>query len=1096
MAELYPAGAWIVPVAPNLFTHLTMKSPCFPVRTGLRLLALPALAGASDAFAAAAGAPAGSPPTEAVVLSPFEVSTARDQGYAATETLAGTRMRTSLRDVGASLTVITPEFIQDLGVTSVDKALLFTPSVDTVEGENDGTNRSSGSFLRFGNGQAYSIRGFTAGADASHDFFSAFVANDLYNNERVTLSRGPNAMLFGVGGAQGVAVSSTKRARVDRQRTQVQAQYDRWSSRRVALDHNQPLIPGQLALRLNALTAQKRDYRIFEGNAQQRATGGLTWRPRPHTQVTVNHEQYSIHRNVVPLTWMFDGGALQWLAKGSPTVNFLPEGRAWAAAGRRFVDAQGNPVRVAPGVVDADGFVDATADFDPRGALTQLAAQTPVFVSGLNLPNPMVNMRYQTQLRPDTFGGVASQLIYNPRDPWAVFGLSPDTNLYGGTWDDPSQLEHGRWSQAFVEQRLLPGLHLEVAAQVAKHARSFSPDFLTTVRMDVDRYLPDGTTNPGFLMPYAETQGQYRDQLSRSREYRATLSYEHDAGKLHRWLGVNTLSALVQRTRNDSDQDIYRVVNLATVGRAGFSNDALAGVHIVRQRVYLPSGQVPYPLPDQFQLLARGAEIASRPMLGGTAAESAPVNLALRQFLNPTRSRFTNDSLSLGWQAKWLRDRLVTVVGYRRDDTKSYAVPEARGFIDPAIPGAATDPLQRFFLPSRQVPLNPRPAVEAAGTSRTFGTVLHALPWLSLTYNRSQNFSPVGNASWENFQGEPAPNSEGATEDYGVRLSALGGRLSIALNRFQNEANDQARNANAYSTNAKNVLTRLRTNYRDRGDSHFTAMAAQGGYAVDSVDISDTWSYTAKGYELSAIFNPTPQWRLALTGSVNTNALGAHLRSLGRYLGTEAPFNGLATWRTYVTELRRVAAGQRSNAFDLNPADPAARAQADTDATYLEQQANSAERTYRDELALEGLATHRNGKYAVNGVGSYRFGADSRLKGWSAGGNFRWRSANIAGYERLAVGGLPTGVLDGTRPIEGKDYWDVGAMLAHERRLFRRVQWRLQLNVDNLFGWRTPRPVAVDYDTEGVYGAVNGLVPVRWELRRPRNYVLTSTFEF
>ncbi len=50
-------------------------------------------------------------PVDPVVRTPFTVSTAKDTGYAASETLAGTRMRTSLRDVGASLTVLTPEFL-------------------------------------------------------------------------------------------------------------------------------------------------------------------------------------------------------------------------------------------------------------------------------------------------------------------------------------------------------------------------------------------------------------------------------------------------------------------------------------------------------------------------------------------------------------------------------------------------------------------------------------------------------------------------------------------------------------------------------------------------------------------------------------------------------------------------------------------------------------------------------------------------------------------------------------------------------------------------------------------------------------------------
>ncbi len=60
----------------------------------------------------------------AILLTPFEVSSDKDNGYAATETLAGTRMRTSLRDVGASLSILTPEFMRDLGVNSFDQALL------------------------------------------------------------------------------------------------------------------------------------------------------------------------------------------------------------------------------------------------------------------------------------------------------------------------------------------------------------------------------------------------------------------------------------------------------------------------------------------------------------------------------------------------------------------------------------------------------------------------------------------------------------------------------------------------------------------------------------------------------------------------------------------------------------------------------------------------------------------------------------------------------------------------------------------------------------------------------------------------------------
>src|SRR5262245_5444613 len=96
-----------------------------------RLLCSVALTVAFDATLLAQFA--GQPPAATVTtdsskveLPPFVVDVSTDRGYAATETLAGTRMRTSLRDVGASLTVLTPEFLQDLAATSLDKALLYT----------------------------------------------------------------------------------------------------------------------------------------------------------------------------------------------------------------------------------------------------------------------------------------------------------------------------------------------------------------------------------------------------------------------------------------------------------------------------------------------------------------------------------------------------------------------------------------------------------------------------------------------------------------------------------------------------------------------------------------------------------------------------------------------------------------------------------------------------------------------------------------------------------------------------------------------------------------------------------------------------------
>lgn len=52
---------------------------------------------------------------EVVVLSPFEVSAGEDRGYAAADTLAGTRLRTNLRDVGSSISAVSAQFLRETG---------------------------------------------------------------------------------------------------------------------------------------------------------------------------------------------------------------------------------------------------------------------------------------------------------------------------------------------------------------------------------------------------------------------------------------------------------------------------------------------------------------------------------------------------------------------------------------------------------------------------------------------------------------------------------------------------------------------------------------------------------------------------------------------------------------------------------------------------------------------------------------------------------------------------------------------------------------------------------------------------------------------
>ncbi|MFM9078737.1 MAG: hypothetical protein ACKOTE_01150, partial [Opitutaceae bacterium] len=104
--------------------------PSFAVRALLVAVLLPAVraqvAPATDTLRSAA--------TEApLTLTPFVVEEAEDRGYAATSTLAGTRLRTELRDVGAAISVVTAQFLADTASTNVRDLLVYTTNTEAEE---------------------------------------------------------------------------------------------------------------------------------------------------------------------------------------------------------------------------------------------------------------------------------------------------------------------------------------------------------------------------------------------------------------------------------------------------------------------------------------------------------------------------------------------------------------------------------------------------------------------------------------------------------------------------------------------------------------------------------------------------------------------------------------------------------------------------------------------------------------------------------------------------------------------------------------------------------------------------------------------------
>ena len=221
---------------------------------------------------------------EVVVLSPFEVSATSDSNsYNAQTTLAGNRLSTDLRDIGGSVTVVTSQLLQDTNATD-NTSLLQRIGGAEVSGVN-------GNFASPGPGTSSSlltedtikpsedtrIRGLAA-ADNTHDFFLSDIPWDSYDVDRIDISRGPNAILFGEGSPAGIINAGSKMAEFANFGT-LDLRYGSWGTTRESLDYNFQIVPNQVAFRLNLL----HDDEYFEQqpaySKDQRIAGALRVEP-------------------------------------------------------------------------------------------------------------------------------------------------------------------------------------------------------------------------------------------------------------------------------------------------------------------------------------------------------------------------------------------------------------------------------------------------------------------------------------------------------------------------------------------------------------------------------------------------------------------------------------------------------------------------------------------------------------------------------------------------------------------------------------------------------------------------------------------------
>lgn len=307
-------------------TYMRIRRPA--VLLGSVLLSSSLAFGQATSNPAAPAAPEAD--EETIVLSPFEVNADTDSGYVATETLAGTRIRTDLRDVGGAISVVTKEFLNDIGATDNSTLLQYTPNAEvagtrgTYTGLGDGTSLDESATLRAPGG-AQRVRGL-ASADNTRDFFVTDIPWDAYNVDRIDIQRGPNSILFGLGSPAGIVNAQTRNAGFTTG-GEVQGRIGSYGSWRANLDYNQVIVDDVLSVRVSALEDREkfRQDQAFEND--RRFYGALRWDPTlfsnngARTSIKLKYETGEIDANrprIVPPSDQLSAWFRPRVAPGQP----------------------------------------------------------------------------------------------------------------------------------------------------------------------------------------------------------------------------------------------------------------------------------------------------------------------------------------------------------------------------------------------------------------------------------------------------------------------------------------------------------------------------------------------------------------------------------------------------------------------------------------------------------------------------------------------------------------------------------------------------------------------------------------------------------
>ncbi|MDD2763781.1 MAG: TonB-dependent receptor plug domain-containing protein [Opitutaceae bacterium] len=501
---------------------------------------------------------------EVVKLSPFVVeSTEGENTYTAESTLAGTRVRTDLKDVAASISVVTKQFLQDTAVRNAQDLLVYTPSTEVA---GIGGNFSGSAGLKTYNESSKlvnpdtnnRVRGLDA-ADMTRDYFLTDIPWDSFNVGRIDLQRGPNSILFGVGSPAGIINASITGASY-KTTYKIENAIDQYGSFRSMGDFNYVLLPNQLAIRVSLLNDQAKYQQKPAFNNQNRVYAALRYDPQllgEHNRTTINvkFENGTVKSNnpriLPPLDlvtpWFsspYDKQTINTYTPGKGSLSNDPVVALYALGGDFAFQGRG-------GGVDVKSYYNGVAS-----GVTPVASNAPtsVIVGMINAGIAGLNNQAYRPLSVPVYAAYALRNLEG--GSFYVDKVLTDStvfNFYDNLLDGPNKREWQNWNalnvdltQTFFDDRL--AIDLTYDRQIYNSGQiSWLTGTYYAIGVEVNETMADGTANPNVGRPYvASSDSSGNNSYNSVRENkRAIVTADL---RSEDYLGKNWLSYILGRS--------------------------------------------------------------------------------------------------------------------------------------------------------------------------------------------------------------------------------------------------------------------------------------------------------------------------------------------------------------------------------------------------------------------------------------------------------------------------------------------------------------------------------------------------------------------